>query len=122
MGLFDTTQLGLEQALSGAALRQRAIANNIANANTAGYKRTDVDFHAALAAALASPDAASKLKGLSFQTQTDSSSSTRADGNNVDIDQEMANLSQTSLEYQSLVTVAHARLQMLQIAMGTRQS
>ena len=122
MGLFDTTQLGLEQALSGAALRQRAIANNIANANTAGYKRTDVDFHAALAEALASPDAPSKLKSLSFQTQTDSSSATRADGNNVDIDQEMANLSQTSLEYQSLVTVARARLSMLQIAMGTRQS
>ena len=122
MGLFDTTQLGLEQALSGAALRQRAIANNIANANTAGFKRSDVDFHSALAEALGAPDAQSSLKGLSFKTETDSSSAMRADGNNVDIDQEMANLSQTSLEYQSLVTVARARLAMLQIAMGTRQS
>ena len=122
MGLFDTTQLGLEQALSGAQLRQRAIANNIANANTAGYKRTDVDFHAALSAALASPDAQSRLKGLSFKTETDTASATRADGNNVDIDQEMANLSETSLEYQSLVVVTRARMQMLQIAMGTRQS
>ena len=122
MGLFDTTQLGLEQALSGAALRQRAIANNIANANTAGFKRSDVDFHSALAEALGAPDAQSKLEGLSFKTETDTSSATRADGNNVDIDQEMANLSQTSLEYQSLVTVSRARLSMLQIAMGTRQS
>ena len=122
MGLFDTTQLGLEQALSGASLRQRAIANNIANANTAGFKRSDVDFHSALSAALAAPDAQSKLEGLSFKTETDTSSATRADGNNVDIDQEMANLSQTSLEYQSLVTVSRARLTMLQIAMGTRQS
>ncbi len=122
MGLFDTTQLGLEQALSGASLRQRAIANNIANANTAGYKRSDVDFHSALAGALGAPDAQSRLRGLSFKTETDTSSATRADGNNVDIDQELANLSQTSLEYQSLVTVARARLAMLQIAMGTRQS
>lgn len=122
MGLFDTTQLGLEQALAGATLRQRAIANNIANANTAGYKRTDVDFHSALAQALDAPDAADRLKNISFSTQTDSASSTRADGNNVDIDTEMANLSQNSLEYQSLVTVARARLTMLQIAMGTRQS
>ena len=122
MGLFDTTQLGLEQALSGASLRQRAIANNIANANTAGFKRSDVDFHSALSAALAAPDAQSKLEGLSFKTETDTSSATRADGNNVDIDQEMANLSQTSLEYQSLVAVSRARLTMLQIAMGTRQS
>ena len=122
MGLFDTTQLGLEQALSGAALRQRAIANNIANANTAGYKRSDVDFHSALAGALGAPDAQSKLRGLFFKPETDTSSATRADGNNVDIDQELANLSQTSLEYQSLVTVARARMAMLQIAMGTRQS
>lgn len=122
MGLFDTTQLGLERALSGAALRQRAIANNIANANTAGYKRTDVDFHSALAEALAAPDAKRKLESLSFQTQTDDSTSTRADGNNVDIEQEMANLSETSLEYQSLIAVSRARNTMLQIAMGTRQS
>ena len=103
-------------------LRQRAIANNIANANTAGYKRSDVDFHSALAEALGAPDAKSSLKGLSFQLRTDDSSSTRADGNNVDIDQEMANLSETALEYQSLVMVTRARMQMLQIAMGTRQS
>ena len=122
MGLFDTTQLGLEQALSGASLRQRAIANNIANANTAGYKRSDVDFHSALAEALGAPDARSKLSGLSFKTELDTSSTTRADGSNVDIDQEMANLSQNSLEYQSLVTVARVRMAMLQVAMGTRQS
>lgn len=122
MGLIDTTQLGLEQALSGAALRQRAIANNIANANTAGYKRTDVDFHSALAEALAAPDAKSKLESLSFQTHTDDSTSTRADGNNVDIEQEMANLSETSLEYQSLIAVSRARNTMLKIAMGTRPS
>jgi flagellar basal-body rod protein FlgB len=122
VGLFDTTQLGLEQALSGAALRQRALANNIANANTAGYKRSDVDFHSTLAQVLGSPGADEKLKGITFTAETDTTSSTRADGNNVDIDSEMANLSQNSLEYQSLVTVARARLSMLQIAMGTRQS
>ncbi len=122
MGLFDTTQLGLEQALSGATLRQRAIANNIANANTASFKRSDVDFHSAQADALGAPDAQSRLRGLFFTTETDTASATRVDGNNVDIDQEMANLSQTALEYQSLVTVARARMAMLQVAMGTRQS
>jgi flagellar basal-body rod protein FlgB len=122
VGVFDTTQLGLEQAISGAALRQRAIANNIANANTAGYKRVDVDFHAALDQALSAPDPKAQLKKLTFDTTTDTSTSTRADGNNVDIDAEMANLSQNSLEYQSLVQVARARMQMLQIAMGTRQA
>lgn len=123
MGLFDTTQLGLEQAISGAALRQRAIANNIANANTAGYKRVDVDFHSALQDALSGPDAKGALeKGLGLSPQTDNATASRADGNNVDIDTEMANLSQNALEYQSLVQVARARLTMLQIAMNVRQA
>jgi flagellar basal-body rod protein FlgB len=41
-----------------------------------------------------------------------------ADGNNVDIDTEMASLSQNALDYQSLVAVASARLKMLSIAIG----
>ena len=122
MGLFDTTQLGLEQALEGATLRQRALANNIANANTAGYKRTDVDFHSALAQAFGSADPGKSLGQVTFSPQTDTSTSTRADGNNVDMDAEMASLSENSLEYQALIAVSRARLTMLQIAMGTRQS
>ena len=110
MGLFDTTQLGLEQALSGAALRQRAIANNIANANTAGYKRSDVDFHSALAGALGAPDAQSKLRGLFFKPETDTSSATRADGNNVDIDREATYLAQTQLQFSALMAVVTKNL------------
>ena len=122
MGLFDTTQIGLEQALAGAAQRQRALANNIANVNTPGYKRMDVDFHSALQKAFDSGNPESAVSNLTFDTQTDSSTSTSADGNNVDMDTEMASLSENSLEYQSLVTVARSRLQMLQIAMGTRSA
>ena len=36
--LFDTTLVGLERAMSGSALRQQVIANNIANANTPNFK------------------------------------------------------------------------------------
>jgi len=120
VGLFDTTQIGLDQALAGAAQRQQALANNIANANTPGYKRMDVDFHSALQKAFDSSDPSTAVSNVSFDTQTDTTTSTSADGNNVDMDTEMANLSENSLEYQSLVTVARSRLQMLQIAMGTR--
>ena len=50
--LFDTTQLALERTIQGAALRQTALAGNLANANTPGYQRVDVDFHSALGRAL----------------------------------------------------------------------
>ena len=52
MGLFDTTQIALERAMSGSMARQQALSQNIANANTPGYQRVDVDFHSALASAL----------------------------------------------------------------------
>jgi flagellar basal-body rod protein FlgB len=52
VGLFDLTQIALERALEGSAARQQALANNIANANTPGYQRVDVDFHRVIADAI----------------------------------------------------------------------
>ena len=58
MTLIDNTQLGLERAISGASLRQSVLANNLANAETPGFRRMDVDFHDALAEAMGSADSA----------------------------------------------------------------
>jgi flagellar basal-body rod protein FlgB len=118
VGLFDVTQIALERALSGAAERQQILANNLANANTPGFKRSDLDFHSTLAGALASGASSTQLDALSFTPQTDASTAMQADGNNVDVDTEMSNLSENSLEYQSLVAVASARLKMISTAIG----
>ncbi len=42
MNLFDTTQLALDAAMRGTSLRQSAIAQNLANVNTPGYRRQEV--------------------------------------------------------------------------------
>jgi flagellar basal-body rod protein FlgB len=118
MGLFDVTQIALERALQGAGLRQQALSNNLANVNTPGFKRSDVDFHTSLAAALDGGEPA--VAGASFAMQTDSSTSMRADGNNVDVDQEMASLTENASEYQALAAVAKSRFQMIQTAIGSR--
>ena len=52
MELFDVTQKSLEVALHGTELRQQVISNNLANVNTPGFKRSDVEFGPALAEAL----------------------------------------------------------------------
>ena len=116
MGLFDLTQLVLDRAMSGAALRQSVLADNLANANTPEFKRSDVDFQGALAKAL---DGGSSVADVSFAPMQDTSTTARADGNNVDVDAEMANLSQNSVGYQALVAVAHTRLAELQTAIGS---
>jgi flagellar basal-body rod protein FlgB len=122
--LIDTTQLALEQAMAGASQRQNALANNLANAETPGYQRVDVDFHGALQAALGRNDASeqrSSLSSLSFSPQADSSvGATRADGSTVDVDAESAKLAANALEYQAAVSVAHSRIDILRTAMGAK--
>jgi flagellar basal-body rod protein FlgB len=118
MDLFDTTQLGLERAISGAAQRQTALASNIANANTPNYKPQDVDFHSALQAAFASGKRESVASaGFAQTTQTDVM---RPDGSGVDVDVESAKMAQNGLEYQALVQVARGRIDILESAMGTK--
>ena len=117
--LFDTTQAALEATIAGASQRQQALASNLANANTPGYQRVDVDFHSTLAAALGDGgDAASRLRGATFAPQVDASGATRADGSTVDIDAESAKIAENALEHQAAVQVAHARIGILKAAMG----
>ena len=118
--LFDTTQLALERAIEGAGARHNALAANLANANTPGYQRVDVDFHSALSAAMAGgEDSRTALDRLSFSPVKDASAgATRADGSTVDVEAESAKLAENALEQQAAVQVAHARLGILKAAMG----
>ena len=119
MSLIDTTQLALERSISGAAQRQDALAANIANASTPGYRRKDVDFHGALAAALGATDPSQAVQGTTFTTQVDSSvGATQADGNSIDIDAESAKLAANAMEQQAAVQVDHTRIAILRAAMG----
>ena len=117
--LIDTTQLALERSISGATQRQEALAANIANASTPGYKRVDVDFHGALTAALGSSDAKNALHSTSFTTQADASvGTTQADGGSIDVENESAKLAANALEQQAAVSVAKTRNAILRSAMG----
>lgn len=118
MGLFDVTQVALERALEGAGQRQQLLASNLANANTPGFERSDLDFHAALASALAHGAGSARLEALRFAPRTDTGGAMTPDGNNVDLDTEMANLSANAIDYQTLVSVASARLKMIATAIG----
>jgi flagellar basal-body rod protein FlgB len=114
--LIDNTQLGLERAISGASMRQSVLANNLANAETPGFRRMDVDFHDTLAQAMKSSDSAT-IESATFTPRQDTQTM-RADGNGVDVDTESAAMAKNGLEYEALVSVAKARVQIIQSAMG----
>lgn len=89
-------------------MAQDAIAGNVANGQTPNYHRVDVNFKEALAQASGDPATSDELTmttdnsahfgatspgEFSPSVTTDETSKMRADGNNVDLDQEMAKLS-----------------------------
>ncbi len=117
MDLFDTTQTALETAMRGQALREQALAENLANANTPGYQRRDVAFQDALAAAL-SGGRREAVEAVPVTQTTDLGAPLRLDGSNVDVDREAASLARTGLEHEALVTVAGARHDILRAAIG----
>lgn len=105
----------LSKGLDGSFIRQRALANNVANAQTPNYKRQDVDFISVLRREQGenkslSLKATSKshLKGSEFRQDHFSSfvlqknTSYRNDKNNVDIEVEMAEVAKNALYYNTL--------------------
>jgi flagellar basal-body rod protein FlgB len=116
MQLFDLTHVGLERALQGAAVRQAAIADNIANVDTPGYRRRDVDFQSALRDAFA--DGRDAVDGLRFSAELDGSAPVRLDGSTVDVDREASAQARNGMTYQALTSVLKAREDILRSAIG----
>ena len=115
MELFDTTQTGLERALSGSALRQEAIASNIANVNTPGYRREDVDFQTALRNAWGRPEDVARVQPAVGE---DPGAQVRQDGNSVDIDVEAAAQAKNGLQYEAIAQVIRTRTAIIRSAIG----
>ena len=116
MNLFDTTDLSLQAAIRGSSLRQTALAQNVANANTPGYQRKDVDFQSALRSALGEGKGA--VASSSIRTVVDTSPALRADGSNVDPEREGSIIARVGLEHDALVAIANTRNSILRAAMG----
>ena len=115
---FSSSDAYLRAALTGLAARQRTIANNVANVDTPNFKASDVNFEDTLKSAIdaarpgRAPDQAS-LNAAMTRTTLNDATTTRADGNNVDIDREMEMLSETNLTYGALTQAMSTRLGIL---------
>jgi len=129
----NTFQL-LQNALSATQMRQQAYANNIANVNTPGYKREDVQFESLLNATMGETPAAQvgqsyipissmgqfnlpvDASGIMPILVQDSSSTVSNNGNNVDVDAEMAKMAENQIESNGLTQDMSLRLLRMKIA------
>lgn len=149
MRLSDVTGRLLARALDGLAAREAAIASNLANVDTPGYRPLVVDFETALRAeldrtsgarplALASPTLGpSAAEGLS---RTDPRhlvgvpapegrdgvvrgsivEAGRNDGNAVDLEAQVTSLAETQLRYAAVSRLISLRLGMFRDVVGGR--
>lgn len=125
MSIFPKSLDSMEQALSASTLRQRVHSANIANVDTANYKSKKVDFQAALDTALNNQSLSSYKtndRHLSFSNEssigktevlTNNSTKYNNNGNNVDMDVEMAELAKNQLWYNAVTERVNGKLNSL---------
>lgn len=112
--MSDLTTQALHYAIDGLSLRQQAIAGNLANAQTPGYRAKEVDFEQSLNQALTVGD----IGAAGGPAVTTSTAPTDADGNNVNASNEIVGLQETTLRYQAMVDSLNTKFRMLRGAMG----
>lgn len=112
--LFNNTKL-TEKSLNATWLRNEAISQNLANVDTPGYKRKSVSFEEQLNEATAGlkgirtdrrhiPIGQQDIDSVEIKVVQDNKSlNMRIDGNNVDIDSEMALMAKNTIQYNTLV-------------------
>jgi flagellar basal-body rod protein FlgB len=108
----------IKSDLKASSLRSKVISNNIANINTKDYKRYYVSFEETLNDSIHNLELDTtdnrhiKINEESgkVEVKQDKSSSMRTDGNNVDIDNEMANQAANALMYNAMISQINNRL------------
>ncbi|SFF95765.1 flagellar basal-body rod protein FlgB [Desulfotomaculum arcticum] len=115
----------LVKQMDACTLRQRVLANNIANVNTPGFKKSEVNFQQQLKAALNHNamglrvtnqrhiGAANNLQLLKPEVLQTEDTSMRAGKNNVDIDEEMVNTAANTLLYRLTTRVNSDRANLI---------
>lgn len=114
-----------KRALDGLSVRRDMIGQNIANVDTPGYKAQEVSFEGLLKQSLnqgtnmtMKTTNSNHLQGTgggtaAVQVGQRQGGSSRADGNNVDIDQELTQMMETGIRYQALSQIVSKKLSLL---------
>ncbi|MFA9276156.1 MAG: flagellar basal body rod protein FlgB [Candidatus Aquirickettsiella gammari] len=109
-------------ALSVRGQRQQLLASNIANADTPNYKARDVDFNAAMSAALGKTDAVRDLAKTSAAHFSQAGTVAglppayrkevqgNVDGNTVDMDVERNAFTENALKYEASLTMINMQI------------
>ena len=119
--LFSSTNYqAAKQLLDVATVRHEALATNLANVETPGFRRADLpkDFSAEFAAHFRSGDLAGAPGARIAEDLT--ATSQRKDGNNVELDKELLAMSKNTAEFDALTEFVSGSIKQLRMAITGR--
>lgn len=124
-GLFSgTNYIAAKRLLDATALRHEAIASNLANVETPGYRRMDVapSFEAQLKQAIGSGNTAAMNAMRPTLGVDETAKPVRQDGNTVSLEAEMLRLNQNSVEHAMETQMITGNLMRMRLAITGRAS
>jgi len=109
----------LEAGIRAENLRQKAIASNIANIKTPGYRRIDVKFEELLAKALGSSGAAD-LSEVEPQIHQPKQTPVKSDGNDVNLEVEVGGMVKNTLRHKAYIRLLGKKYSQIELAINVK--
>ena len=106
---------GLSQAIQFAHESHRVTGQNLANVNTPQYKTQEISFQQFLSNIESGSGSMSDIAALKVRDVNGLAQ--RADGNNVDLDRELAVLKKNAMAYQTLTQLLGSKMGIIQRSM-----
>jgi flagellar basal-body rod protein FlgB len=108
----------LEAGLRAETLRQKAIANNVANLETPGYRRIDVKFEELLAKAIDSGEIdPQELEMEIYQTER---TPVKANGNDVNMEGEVGEMVKNTLRHKAYIRLLQKKYSQIDEAINIK--
>ena len=109
----------LEAGIRAESLRQRAIANNVANLETPGYRRVDVKFEELLNKALVSSGEVD-LKEVEPQIYQPKQTPVKSNGNDVNLETEVGQMVKNTLRHKAYIRLLNKKYHQIELAIDVK--
>jgi flagellar basal-body rod protein FlgB len=110
----------LTAGIEAESLRQKAIANNIANLETPGYRRIDVKFEELLAKALESSSELKDISEIEPQVYQPKQTPVKANGNDVSFEAEVGEMVKNTLRHKAYIRLLGKELKQIELAIDIK--
>ena len=113
--IFDYLNAGIKSE----SLRQKAIANNVANLQTPGYRRVDVKFQDILAKAMESSDSMD-INEIEAEIYEPNATPVKSNGNDVNLEFEVGQMVKNNLRHKALTRLLAKKYQQIDLAIDVK--